>query len=81
MSQSSIKSTHFLYLGQCVSWLEAFPHDMRSSSGESIPKAQEKPAPKWLFSLPLRACTSSSFQFAKISHLTWHETREIKAES
>lgn len=73
MSQSSIKPTHFLYLGQCVSWLEAFPHDMWSSSRESITKAQEKQAPKWLLSLTLKAWASSSFQFAKVSHLTWHE--------
>lgn len=40
---------------------------------ESIPKAQEKPAPKWLLSLTLKAWASSSFQVAKVSHLTWHE--------
>lgn len=40
---------------------------------ESIPKAQEKPPPKWLLSLPLKAWARFSFQFAKFSHLPWHE--------
>lgn len=39
----SLLPIHFLYLGQCVSWLEAFPHDMWSSSRVYFPKAQENP--------------------------------------